>query len=245
MADPCNCGRHQELEDVQDRILQHYAQFTPGDITSLDELVSLRQRELKLAALIRVSEENDLSGISKLIDLELAGEVRTLLSKHVDKLDIQNIDWTEYVTAAVTYSSAQSYGSRVEALYGRKNGYKKVSSSDQKGDLFNPVTQKYIEVKFSVLSKPANQINIVQIRPHHQGLDEYHIITFEKETLTTVLYSLDKQQMNDELQLTGHSLAHGTKSTQNSLSHPEYAIRFKKDSPVYNRWQKYVTPHIW
>lgn len=177
-----NCRKHRRLAEIQTQIdsLTKEIISTP-DQEKLNKYFELRELANKLQSYIKVAEYNDLTIADKAVDSELSALMKDLVSKRVDKLKIEDIDWNSYVKAAILFTSAQSYGTKIERLYCRKRGYLKVNSGEEKGDAYDPENDKHIEIKFTSLSNPLYQADIVQIRPHH-ALDSYHIIVFNKDT---------------------------------------------------------------
>lgn len=238
------CSYHKELSIVDKEIdIVKNAILQQPNEENLTQYVELINKKRKLTKLVEVTEHNSFSLAIQDIDTVLSNEIKYLLTKKIDKIPIEKINWTEYVKAAITFTSSQSYGGKIEGVYRRKNKYTKVPASEARGDALT-LDNKYIEIKFSVMSYPFYQIDIVQIRPHH-NIDAYHIIAFDATTNETIFYVLPKAEMTQELQLTGYQLAHGTTNSKNSISNPEYSIRFKKDSDIYERWEKYRKPAIW
>lgn len=170
-------------------------------------------------------------------------EVKDLL-KRLGKQKNGNYRWNDFVKASVYFTSAQSYGTTIESLYLKKTGLEKVKASEERGDGYDRTRGVNIEVKFTVISYPDNRMNLVQIRPHH-NIQEYHVLTYDKEKEVTELYILTKEEMAEELLLTGEGLAHGTAKNKQAYSHPEYAIRFQVGSTTHNRWQKYKKQVFW
>tara|TARA_B100001146_G_C16041784_1_gene373921 strand:+ start:37 stop:252 length:216 start_codon:yes stop_codon:yes gene_type:complete len=70
------------------------------------------------------------------------------------------------------------------------------------------------------------------------------VLAFNKTTEITELYVLSKPEMEQEVKLSGR-LAHGVSQNQKQYSHPEYAVRFKENSPEHQRWQQYRKPVTW
>lgn len=188
-----------------------------------------------------ISEGDDFTAGVKTINPALDSAMKELLTKRMNSLPIENIEWSKYVKAAVNFTSAQSYGAQIESVYMRKKGYKKVSASEEKGDAFDPKINQHFEIKFTVVSNPYYKYDIVQIRPHHE-INGYHIIAFNKDADTTEFYFLTKKQMDEELIKTGGRLAHGSTKNQSDRNYPEYAIRFKRGSEIHKRWQQYLKP---
>lgn len=239
------CKYHLELSQVVSELdICRKAIINEPSEALLRAYVNLNIRERMLSSIIAVAEYKDLKIGVRNINIDLNNEMKTLLTKQIDKLPIDSIDWTSYVKAATNFTTAQSYGAKVESIYIRKKGYEKVNPSEEKGDVFDAKTNKYIEVKFTVVSHPAYQYDIVQIRQHHK-IDAYHIIAFNQDTNQTEFYVLTKAEMSNELSFTGNKLAHGTNSSKSSLVNPEYAIRFKVDSELHKRWKKYSKPVDW
>ncbi len=239
------CHNHQNYLKLQNNISILISQIlSQPSQQQLDLYVDLVEKRDKVLAVIGVSEYDDLTIATENIDSSLIDEMKLLLTKRIDKQPIDNIDWTAYVKAAIAFTNPQSYGSKIETMYLRKIGYEKVKSNDEQGDARDPNTNKYFEFKFSVMSYPKYQIDLVQIRPHHI-LDEYHIVAFNTSVEITEFYILSKEDMEKELEITGAKLAHGTNKSKEKLSHPEYAIRLKKNSKDYQRWQQYRKPVNW
>lgn len=239
------CKYHQELKDIRNKLdLIYDAISSEPSKANLENYVKYNKRKEALESIIAVAEYKDIKVGIKNINVDLNNEMKILLTKKIGKIDIDDIDWTSYVKAAINFTTAQSYGSQIESVYIRKNAYKKVDPSEERGDVLMPESGKYIEVKFTVVSFPTYQYDVVQIRPHH-NIEEYHIITFNKDTDKTEFYLLTKEEMNNEIKITGDSLAHGTKKNQSLLVNPEYAIRFRIDSETHKRWQKYLKPVHW
>lgn len=240
-----SCKYHYQLSEIKNQLDELYTTIIAYPSKEyLNNYVELKKQEDMLGSIIAVAEYQDIKVGIRNINIDLNNQMKILLTKSISKMPIDTIDWTSYVKAAINFTTAQSYGSQVEAVYIRKNNYKKVDPSEERGDAFNVGDKKYIEVKFTVVSFPNYQYDIVQIRPHHD-IEEYHIIAFNKDMDTTEFYVLTKKEMNEELKITGSSLAHGTNNNKEALVNPEYAIRFKKDSEIHKRWQKYSKSAHW
>lgn len=241
-----NCSRHKELFLLQNEIKTlTNSILIAATQDKLDFYVELKDKQGKLDSIIGVAEYNDLNVSSVANDNELIKEMKNLISKRIDRIPLASVNWTDYVKAAVTFTSAQSYGSKVESMYIKKRGFSKVQPSEERGDAYDDKTSKHMEIKFTAVSSPDYRANIVQIRPHHD-LDEYHILIFNKDTNQTQLYVLSKHEIAEEIKLTGSQLAHGTKSNHDaSNKRTEYAIRFNEKSDTHKRWQKYRQAITW
>jgi len=240
-----NCKYHSELYKIEKQLNECYARVQENPSKeNLDEYVELSASKNNLIDLVAISEHNDFTAGLKTINPDFDNEMKTVLTEKMNSLPIEDISWTEYLQAAVNFTSAQSYGAQVEAVYRRKKGYEKVLASEEKGDAFDPVSNKNLEIKFTVLSRPYYKYDIVQIRPHHD-IDSYHIIAFSKDDNVTEFYVLTKKQMTEELIKTGKKLAHGSLKNNSNRTYPEYSIRFKRGSETHKRWQKYLKPVDW
>ena len=152
--------------------------------------------------------------------------------------DYSRTTWTMFSKLAVQHLAAQSYGATLEKMYLTKLGLTKVSSSAERGDFVNPATNHYSEFKVTAADELTGRaVNVVQIRPHHD-IHDYHIVIVDKNTGDSELFVLTKEQMKQEVLLTGSSLAHGSKKT-NTYLNKEYAIRFQAvaGDVVYDRWK--------
>jgi hypothetical protein len=103
--------------------------------------------------------------------------------------------------------TSQSKGPKQEERIIYMFGGKKIKSEADKGDYVD-ANGNFFEVKCSTPSKNLNVLNIVQIRPHQQI--EYYICCFidDVQYMNNYCFKLSKEQMNDELDMIGHS-AHG------------------------------------
>ncbi len=241
---PETCRYHMSLSQVDEQInaltQQMAVKLTPE---LLEKFHELRTKKDELTQAIEISESDSFAAVADGINPVLGKEVKALL-KRLGKRVNGDYEWNDFVKAAVHYTAAQSYGTTVESLYLKKTGLEKVKASDERGDAYDRKRDVNIEIKFTVMSYPDYRMNIVQIRPHH-NIQEYHIITYNKETEATELYVLSKDEMAEELVLTGEGLAHGTTKTKDAYSHPEHAIRFSMGSDIHTRWQKYKKPVTW
>jgi hypothetical protein len=239
------CKYHQELAAIESKLAEVMRKIKHNPVEHLlEEYASLKHQRDSATAIIGVSEYRDFTVGATSINNELTNKMKLLLTKQIDKMPIEEIDWKSYVKAATNFTNAQSYGSKVESVYRRKNNFDKVSPALEKGDALDTERNAYIEIKFTVVANPSYQYDIVQIRPHH-SVSEYHVVTYDKDKDLTELYVLSKSDMAQELKLTGYQLAHGTESSKSSLKNPEYAIRFRQGSDIHKRWKRYKRPVNW
>lgn len=240
-----SCQEHVLLRVLRNKLLNTERKITQEKISleELHEYGRLNKQYQTVLSLIKLSEYEKIDSIPYSNEA-LNRAVKQILSKPLTPEFVNKTQWSDYVKAAVSFIPPQSYGAKIESFYAAKKNYTKVNASLEKGGLYDKNNDEYIELKFSVLSFPKYQIDLVQIRPHHD-LNKYHILTYNKDTSLTELYILTKKQMEIELQLTGNKLAHGTEKSKNTLNHPEYAIRFRYGSNTYKRWEAYKQNMNW
>lgn len=240
-----NCRYHSQLYKIERELEEAFerVKIDPSK-EALDRYAQIFSHKEKIVDLITVSEYGNFNVGLKYVNADLNDSMKKILTKDIDSISIDDIEWTSYVKAAINFTSPQSYGAKCEGIYRRKKGYEKVNPSDEKGDAFSPVSKKHFEIKFTVVSYPSYQYDIVQIRPHHK-VNDYHIIAFNKDDDTTEFYILSKKQMEEELIKTGRKLAHGSLKNQSDRTYPEYSIRFKRGSEIHKRWKKYLKPVDW
>jgi hypothetical protein len=152
--------------------------------------------------------------------------------------------WGMFAKLAVQHLPSQSYGAVLEKMYLTELSLVKVPSSEERGDFFHPVTKEYTEFKVSAADEAQGRnVNFVQIRPHHK-IDNYHLVIVDKLTGVSEFFQLSTTQMKKEVELTGNSLAHGSKLT-NVNENKEFAVRFSAvdSDAVYARWKtEYLKP---
>lgn len=155
-------------------------------------------------------------------------------------------DWGTFELAMLMLNP-QSYGAQFERRIREAYGWTKNFAKDRNGDANYFLDSKKVntEVKVSVVLDEEDRIHIVQIRPSH-GMDYYDIfIIFNGGSPEH--YRISKEQMAEELVLTGNNLAHGTiGNSDNDYEHAEYRIDFyvKENDETYKRWQKYLINDI-
>ena len=126
----------------------------------------------------------------------------------------------------------QSYGSKFQKRFEQQFNLCKVNSADECGDFTNG--KLYFEYKVSIINSENPIVDIVQIRPNHKMTHYIIQIVDVRELENSNIYAtlcLTKDQMNNELILTGSQSAHAKKGNAT-----EFRIDFKFGSDVFNRF---------
>lgn len=138
----------------------------------------------------------------------------------------------------VDRKSAQFKAPLFQEFFGIKNKYNNILPSENRGDYFSPIYNKYLELKVS-FDNEKETLNLRQIRLY-QDVDIYIAIYLSTDINNSHSYLLSKEQMVREVELTGKSLTHGIKGLPNDS--PEYSITIplKKDnkSSITKRWNE-------
>lgn len=185
----------------------------------------------------------NLSEIKKKLEFTRDRSIAGLMLLEAENIsgDLDGINILDMVDGSLFFQlislySAQSKAPLVEKFIASKFGYKLVSSSKGRGDFYDPVTDEYIELKASFTNKGKN-LNIRQIRPW-QDIHKYLLMYIDEDNpKDSVLFILNKQQMNEEIQLLG-SHTHGTKEANKSNLNHEFSITIpvNADNLLYQRW---------
>jgi hypothetical protein len=155
----------------------------------------------------------------------------------------EKANW-ETFQLAMRLLNPQSYGAQFEKRIRIAYGWEKNFAKDRIGDASYFLGNNKInsEIKISLTTDTDKNVNILQIRESHK-IDYYDIFIIHVDN-EVERFRLSKEQMAEELLLTGLSLAHGTKGNEDYMyKDAEYRIDFKATSndPIYTRWkEKYI-----
>ena len=171
--------------------------------------------------------------------LEMLLKYRDNVKKNKD-LYQKKANW-QTLQKALRLLNPQSYGAQFEKRIIAAYGWKKNKSQERIGDAQYILDGKIInsEIKVSVINEADRTANIVQIRPDHL-MDCYDVFIIG-DNGEVERFRLQKKDMENELNLTGWRLAHGTKGNKDGdADNAEYRIDFKAspENPIYNRWKK-------
>lgn len=157
------------------------------------------------------------------------------------KLYHKNASW-ETFQLAMRLLNPQSYGAQFETRVREAYGWDKVNATRRKGDakFFDGEEEKFTEIKISLITDVDIMIHIVQIRPNHK-MDFYDIFVIYQDG-NFEHFRLTKDEIYEELLLTGHNLAHGTiDNNDREADNAEFRIDFPAGSEVHKRWkEKYL-----
>ena len=155
----------------------------------------------------------------------------------------EKADW-ETFQLAMRLLNPQSYGAQFEKRIRTAYGWEKNFAKDRIGDASYTLDNNKIntEIKISLTTEFDKNVNILQIRDSHK-VDCYDIFIIHIDN-TVERFKLSKEQMSEELLLTGLNLAHGTKGNEDYMyKDAEYRIDFKalSNDTIYKRWkEKYL-----
>lgn len=169
--------------------------------------------------------------------------LKTILdNKNIVKSNVEvyqkNADW-ETFQLAMRILNPQSYGLQFEIRIRNAYGWTKNKAKERNGDVSYMLDGVKInsEIKVSLTTDVNKNINIVQIRNSH-SMDYYDIFVIHQDS-SVERFRLSKEQMNEELKLTGFNLAHGTRvGKDGDNENAEYRIDFLaiKTDKTYQRW---------
>jgi hypothetical protein len=169
-------------------------------------------------------------------------EVRNIVKKDVKKYH-SSADW-ETFQLAMRLLNPQSYGAQFERRIRDAYGWDKNLAKDRTGDASYNINNTKVdsEIKVSLTTEDDKSVNILQIRDSH-NMNYYDIFIIHIDNKVE-RFRLSKEQMSEELSMTGANLAHGTKGNDDGrYENAEYRIDFKatENDLIYARWkEKYL-----
>ena len=169
-------------------------------------------------------------------------DVRNSVKKDIKKYH-SSANW-ETFQLAMRLLNPQSYGSQFEKRIRDAYGWEKNLAKDRIGDASYNLNGNKIdsEIKISLTTEHDKNVNILQIRDSH-NMHFYDIFIIHIDNKVDH-FRLSKDQMSEELLLTGANLAHGTKGNDDGrYDNAEYRIDFKATDhdAIYTRWkEKYL-----
>lgn len=153
-----------------------------------------------------------------------------------------NLSEKEFIKGML-YLNPQSYGARIENHIKKCLGFTKVSAKKNRGDLVNPCTKCYYEVKISLLTPCNLALNLVQIRLW-QNVDYYLCVAYDLRNVINYrkyVFLLTHDEMKKECARA--SAAHGTSISNSNNKNVELrmSINCDENDETFKRWkEKYL-----
>lgn len=119
-----------------------------------------------------------------------------------------------------------------------KLGVEMLDNHSERGDFYDEVDDKYVELKCSFTNKGGN-LNIRQIRAW-QNIDEYWVLCINEDfPKDSSVYVLTRQQMIDEVNRCG-TPSHGKKkdNVRNANVESSITIPMSRENPKLKRWNE-------
>lgn len=155
---------------------------------------------------------------------------------------LEDINSLEDFLQIISSLSTQAKAPLVEKFLAKRNSWKKLSPSQEKGDFIDK-DGNYIELKVSFHNK-EEKLNLRQVRLY-QNIDKYICYYFddmEKLQDNSKCFILSKEEMEQEVKSAG-SFTHGTKRANQENKNVEYSITIPmKDNthPWLTKYQKTI-----
>ena len=157
--------------------------------------------------------------------------------EHKKKYLVPSDDFEEFLIDCKIYLNSQSYGIKIQNRWREINKYKKVKSSEDRGDYKDGST--YAEFKVSYFSD--GKWSLLQLRPY-QPVDRYDILLVElgNTNMNYTIYKIPKDKMKYLIDRYGET-AHGTKQSNLDNNNIEYRITIKKN--MLHEIEPYIFKH--
>lgn len=146
-------------------------------------------------------------------------------------------DWKTFMKK-MRVLTAQASGARIQNYLIRKYGWIKVSSNANRGDAKDS-SDRYFEVKITIITTSNPLANIVQIRPW-QKVTGHHIFVIDSiNNYELTHFFLTEHEMQEEVNSCGQS-AHGTRDADKDNKNKEWAIHMNWEGrdDTRSRWIK-------
>lgn len=135
------------------------------------------------------------------------------------------------------FLNPQQYGIVIEKwLIHRWKNMERVPATMDRGDMRDVTNDKHYEIKCSIITPKNNEAHFMQLRTH-QDIAGYHLFVVEEVNKYSVVhFYLTKEQMNDEIGLTGNRSSHG--SGDAAGTEKDITLTWNLDAPNdrFRRW---------
>tara|TARA_Y100000592_G_scaffold21159_1_gene32550 strand:- start:1491 stop:2045 length:555 start_codon:yes stop_codon:yes gene_type:complete len=157
--------------------------------------------------------------------------------EHKKKYLVPSDDFEEFLIDCKMYFNSQSYGPKIEKRWREINKYKKIKSTENRGDYKDG--SEYTEFKVSYFSE--GKWSLLQLRPY-QSVDRYDILLAElgNTNMKYTIYKIPKDKMKYLIDKYGE-VAHGTKRSNSDNKNLEYRITIKKN--MLHEIEPYIFEH--
>lgn len=146
------------------------------------------------------------------------------------------IDNPEIFFTVISLETVQAKAPEFEKYVGLKTRWIKIPAKENRGDYFDPINNKYIELKASFTNKDKC-LNMRQIRLW-QEVDYYLAIYIDHNNLlNSKVYLLTHMQMSEEVEKRG-SATHGTGLANQNNENIEYSITIPIGSSIQQEWDR-------